>query len=264
LTGFIPVSIGDVIRFKNVAFMDMTGANGSISRAKFIFYDINFGLVVESADYSPTSLMAEPWNAVYGDDGNLIQCTVPTVYKNTIAYMRIIADDFNANSIITVNQRIDPLPETAYTNVLALATDGDGNIYNGVGYKNNTRLSVSSQPPTEKDETGWDLSGYIEAGVGDVIRLKNVLFYEPTPTVTYARCGIIAFDSSYGYISQMVGFTITDNPLGSPMENVVHDENGQLAQFTIPDNVARGVAFIRICAHDFTDDSVITVNEPIE
>lgn len=108
LTGFIgPLAIGDVIRFKDVAFMDMTGANGSISRAVINFYDAEFNWTLGTADYSPSNLMSAAWNAVYDEDGNVKQFTIPTSYKNEqVVYMRICADDFNENSIITINEEI--------------------------------------------------------------------------------------------------------------------------------------------------------------
>lgn len=105
LTGFIPAKPGDIIRFKNVAFLDMTGANAT-QVARVFFYDSNYTQINTSDYYTPANLMSEAWNAVYGDDGNLIQFMIPLEYGSNTAYIRINADDFNENSIITVNEEI--------------------------------------------------------------------------------------------------------------------------------------------------------------
>lgn len=106
-TGFIPIKIGDTVRFKNCGFLDMTGALGSSPRACFRFYDSNFAYITVSTNYSPSSLPSDAWSPVYGDDGNIVQVKIPTSYKASTAYVRITAADINANSIITINEEID-------------------------------------------------------------------------------------------------------------------------------------------------------------
>ena len=105
LSGFIPAKTGDIIRFKNVAFLDMTGAN-STQVARVFFYDSNYTQINMSDYYTSTNLMSDAWSPVYGDDGNVVQFTIPNSYGNNVAYIRINADDFNKNSIVTVNEEI--------------------------------------------------------------------------------------------------------------------------------------------------------------
>lgn len=106
LSGFIPCKRGDIVRFKNVAFLDMTGANGTSPRARIFGFDSNFAQLVQSDYFSPTNLLTSEYSAVYGNDGDLIQFTVPPTWVDSVAYIRINADDFNENSIVTVNEEI--------------------------------------------------------------------------------------------------------------------------------------------------------------
>jgi hypothetical protein len=106
-TGFIPCKIGNTIRFKNCSVFDLTGANGTTSRMAFRFYDSDFGYITVSSSYKPDSPPSAAWSPVYGDNGDIIQVTIPTSYKASTAYVRITLDDINENSIITVNEEID-------------------------------------------------------------------------------------------------------------------------------------------------------------
>ena len=154
-------------------------------------------------------------------------------------------------------------PTGNFVNQIKVATDGSGNVYNTYGYKNDTRLSTSSLPASERSESGWDLTGYIPVKPGDVVRLKNLEFYEPTDDTAYDRCGIFVFDQDLTYVSEMVGMTM-DAPLSGTMSNIKHDANGQLEQFTMTTHWDFTSGYMRICAHNITGASIITVNEEID
>ena len=181
---------------------------------------------------------------------------------------RIVKLDGSGSTIIpddgdTVTSDYELVAPTGnFTNQIKIATDGNGTIYNAYGYKNDTRLSTSSLPASERSESGWDLTGYIPVKPGDVVRFKNLEFYEPTDDTTYDRCGIFVFDQNFSYVAEMVGMTI-DAPLSATMSNIKHDANGQLAQFTMTTHWDFTSGYMRICAHDITGASIITVNEEI-
>jgi hypothetical protein len=155
-----------------------------------------------------------------------------------------------------------PSTPPLYTNVLKTAIDTNGSLYNGgKGYKDNYRLSSSSLPVSEKSATGWDITGYIRVKPGDIIRMKNITFYDIDNTGgTYKRTGIYGFNSSYSYVTEVSGLS-----LSSPLSwNVVTGTNGDVIQFTMTNAWAIGNGgYIRICAKDINDNSIITVNEEI-
>lgn len=106
ITGYIPATRGDVIRFANVNFLDLDGTGGT-SRATIYLFDANKTYITCSANYDPNNLMSDAWSAVYGDDGDLIQFTIPTSYSSTVAYIRIGARNIDQYSVITVNEPIE-------------------------------------------------------------------------------------------------------------------------------------------------------------
>ena len=80
------------------------------------------------------------------------------------------------------------LPDTALVNVVPLSTDTDGSIYNGTGYKNNTRLGSSG---TSKDEEGFVTTGFIP------VSANTLLKSEGTATITNdSRCYCCAYDEN--------------------------------------------------------------------
>lgn len=106
VTGYIPIKKGDIVRFKNCYVYNMTGIT-TTNRMHFTFYDGTFAKVEESSTYQVGSPPSSAWSAVHGDNGDLIQCKIPTSYSKTFAYMRITMDEINEDSIITVNEVID-------------------------------------------------------------------------------------------------------------------------------------------------------------
>ncbi len=59
-----------------------------------------------------------------------------------------------------------------YTNLLPTLTDKDGNIYNGVGYKDNTLISYSTG--LDGTNNNYYATGYIPVDHGDVVRLRGM------------------------------------------------------------------------------------------
>lgn len=105
VTGFIPVRTGDVIRFKDLDYMNMsaTSDDGTI---KIAVYNENFGYI-NNAGHHPNGLPSAAWSPVYREDGNVKQLTIPTAYGTAVRYMRVSAKNINDASVITVNEEID-------------------------------------------------------------------------------------------------------------------------------------------------------------
>lgn len=152
-------------------------------------------------------------------------------------------------------------PETpvAYTNQLKISTDRNGNVYNGIGYRENTRSNSSGM---DQEAPGWDVTGFIPAVRGDIIRFKNVTFMDLYGETTGTnRCAVHFFDSEKTLIVASAAFAVGTAP--EAIWNVVYAENGDIIQFTLPSNYSSSIAYIRIIAHDYNENSVITVNEEI-
>jgi hypothetical protein len=140
-----------------------------------------------------------------------------------------------------------------YTNQIPISLGDDGSVYNGKGYKENTRYSASSK--AESAETGAYLTGWIAIKSGDIIRLKNVPLSKSSSAV--AKLNTVAFtDANKSSVWNRQGTGLEDN---MDMTNQVFDGDN-LIQFTI---AGTGVSFIRITSTYIGEDSVITKNEEI-
>lgn len=140
----------------------------------------------------------------------------------------------------------------SYTNLLPLALDADGSsIYNGIGYKVDTRWSSSGN--AESTATGIYLTGWIPCTIGDTVYLKNITM----PFVDGNACLVHCFVNTFETATQNSG-AVSGLDDWSP----VLDENNNLIQFTVPTKVG-SLTHIRIQCGNINAASVITVNEPI-
>lgn len=81
-----------------------------------------------------------------------------------------------------------------WLNLIPTSIDTDGSIYNGTGYKTNTRLSSSG---AAKSQDGCVATGFIPAKSGDVIRLGgDYPWYISTANNNY----LCAYDSNFAFI----------------------------------------------------------------
>lgn len=141
-------------------------------------------------------------------------------------------------------------PVENYTNQIPISTDASGAIYNGKGYKEKRYMNLGS----EGNNDTTDLTGFIPIKPGDVLRLKNMPF-----AASVQQCRLTFFDTNKTYLTQYMG----DSPWF--MDTVltgIKDDNGNYICWTISDDIEEG--FVRITAIDITDDSIVTINEPIE
>lgn len=151
-----------------------------------------------------------------------------------------------------------------FTNKVPTSIDANGAIYNGTGYKNNTRLSSSG---VEKDEDYHTAFGYIPAKGGDTIRFKSVskngadvIWYDTIQSLNY----ICAYDANFKFL-------YTGSSEGIYNTNSFVDSmslDGSVSVITLK-NVAN-IAYIRMnvfnsySVNDIIGESaIITVNEEI-
>lgn len=268
ITGYIPAGPGDTIYMANVTMMDINGETTGDARSLITFFDANKNFLTNSATFTPNSLPSEAWKAKYGDNGDVIQFTVPAEYNSNIVYLRIGAHDISKYSVITVNEPIytggtgsdyDMVAPTGnFTNVIKTALDADlTNVYNdGHGYKNDTRFSSSSM--TETAATGWDTTGYFPLKIGDTLRFHNIEYADLANTGgSTKRNTVWLFNEDLSKCTQ-TPFPVTDT------WNPVYNEAGDVIQMTVPSSYGAIYKWGRVCAKNITGASIITVNEEID
>ena len=156
-----------------------------------------------------------------------------------------------------------------YTNQIPISTDADGNIYDGDGWKADTRLSSSG---TDTSGTGYGVTGFIPCGHGSsqrasgeqVIYLANI---EALPTDSNVR--IAYYDAEKTKIGLASATTWVESFQNSKVIRTL-DENGYVKTIDISPvtgylyEEGQTTAYIRFCAKGLDGDSIITLNEPIE
>lgn len=158
--------------------------------------------------------------------------------------------------------------DVPYTNRLpnAKALPTDSAPYNGIGYKPQTRLSISSGVFEERteilsDKIGWCTTGLIEATAGDVVRMKNCKFtrsYEGD----HNRALIAGADENGAYIPNITINVDGETGLGTKWNQVFDETGDNIIQFTLPSGYA-SAKYIRMTFQYLDKNSVITVNEEI-
>lgn len=181
-----------------------------------------------------------------------------------------IVADYNTKEVKVINvgrgdTRSLQIPVVSiYKNVLPTAKDWENasDVYNGIGYKADTRISVSGGGWEDKTESGWCSSGLIPGNTGDIIRLKNCKFPKTNPKSTTHRCGLYGAKADGTYSGYMVSMgDITKD--GSAAQPVYDTDGDNIIQFTVPSSIRSG-GYFRIVVQEFNENSIVTVNEPIE
>lgn len=144
--------------------------------------------------------------------------------------------------------------DVGFTNMLRIATDADGNPYNGgVGYVENLRISTNDF--TEKSANGWDTTGYFPIERGQVVRLYNMQYYD-----IYDTGGTSKRQCIFGYSADRKSCTAAGNgELSSTWSPVLNGE-GDVTQFTMVGSWSDD-DYLRITAKNIDAFSIITVNE---
>jgi hypothetical protein len=213
-------------------------------------------------DYDSTSTLGIPIILVETDSQHTRSGLTFTAGTTTEASVNGIIADYDAKTVKVVrvgrgaSREVEMTWfEVTYTNLIPTATDTDGvTIYNGVGYKENIRMSGSSGQ--FKANTGSDCTGYIKTPVGEsfTVYMKNIT----------ANTG-----DNYGFVVNLfngTGVAITNSCNYSSLQsdgfNPVYDDNGNVIQFTVPKNASAG--YMVISAVNIDGTSIITINEPID
>jgi hypothetical protein len=136
----------------------------------------------------------------------------------------------------------------SYDNLLDDAVDANGNAFVGTngekGYKANTGLTVSQGTEIARD--GYYATGFIPVQHDKPIRIKNITLGST------ADWNVIAlYDSSKSRVT------------GTTFEHGSVTESNGVYEFTTNTMVSKEVAFIRFCCGSITENTIVTVNQPI-
>lgn len=128
---------------------------------------------------------------------------------------------------VTGNVTIVAVASKPRVNQLPLATDTDGTIYNGTGYKPNTRLNSSGNPTTQ---SGIYATGFIPVSAGQTVTFENmtlvadnsvsgwnyqyVSFYDANKTLL-AGCSLYARNWVVNGLGQITPYTLDGTNLTS-------------------------------------------------
>lgn len=163
-------------------------------------------------------------------------------------------------SIVPVGDYEAPAKPVTYTNVLKTAVGTDGQPYNGgKGWKENTYLSYDGR--TESSSTNYDVTGWIPARIGDVVRLKNVQLCKTVGTSS--KCIVATVKSDFSALAS-TAWLKDPSEFSDAWQIVTNDAGTDVIQFTVPTSLLTSLAYIRLCCGTLTDASVITINEEID
>lgn len=156
-----------------------------------------------------------------------------------------------------------------FTNLVPLSTDTDGSIYNGVGYKDNVRLS-SSGGISSSAQNGSTTTGFIpwNGADTDIIRVKGVEWV--TALDSGKHYYINFYDSSRKFLNYLSSGVYAEGTYDHVL-TITRDENG-VETFDFNENYgtsntflqhARKSKYFRITAKGKGADMVVTINEEI-
>lgn len=165
----------------------------------------------------------------------------------------------------TLTVVLTPEPEPII-NWIANSINADGTPYVGTngekGYKTNVRLSTSTGTESTSSASGIKTTGFIPAKVGDTMYIKDITIdaTKTTNAITFYKSDFSPAKTG-GANNPGVSWSYTSFKDGV---------NGELRSMVLNastignNNFNEDVAYIRICAAVIDENSILTINQPIE
>lgn len=149
-------------------------------------------------------------------------------------------------------------------NHIPYSTDANGAIYNKVGWKTGYRLNSSG---AEVAEAGYEVTGFIPAKMGDIIRLKNVYF-----KTTESACYICLYDSNKTNVYNVTANAITSNGWFNATTETLSSGELNYTKLELVDATGNATlkgylertAYIRFSFSMCDSNSIITINEGVD
>lgn len=163
----------------------------------------------------------------------------------------------------------------SFTNQVPISTDTDGSIFNGVGYKENVRLS-SSGGISSSAQNGSVTTGFIPwYGDTTYLRMKGVHWVDVYDVVSIGHYYIIPYDANkkpMGGGGQYISAAECVDGNLNRIVTVTRDANGvETVKFSETYGTSntclqafRNAKYIRINAYGKGADMIVTINEEIE
>lgn len=157
-----------------------------------------------------------------------------------------------------------------FTNQVPISTDTDGSIFNGVGYKENVRLS-SSGGISGSAQNGSVTTGFIPwYGDTTVLRMKGVEWLNATPNYG-GHYYVTFYDANKKYLNQYISSQVTSYGDTDHILTVTVGTDGTETfvwntEYGTSNTVlqaVRSAKYIRITARGKGADMIVTINEEI-
>ncbi len=162
---------------------------------------------------------------------------------------------------------VEPEEPVEVINQVPISTDTDGSIFNGVGYKDDARLS-SSGGLSSSAQVGSTTTGFIPFRSGDIIRLKNVEFIGNWDKYPNQHYYIAFYNSSKAFVGYFGESTFIDGT-GSATD-YEYDAANNITTLILKSGVDSQygqyidtASYIRITVHGKGADFILTINQEI-
>lgn len=152
-----------------------------------------------------------------------------------------------------------------YVNLLSWATDKDGTIFNGIGYKPEYRVNSSGGVSDASDKPLMCAGGFIPAKVGDIVRIKGAYPVQGVAPylVTYNSHQTLITHKQFGVTAAGKGTpTDVDWSTVASAATFYSYENGILTIPLTEENFGTGITYFRISMH-MDENTIVTVNQEI-
>lgn len=275
LTNCIDLSdVKEYIAVKGIKFKD--DGNGRIiqykdtTRSQYVYLNTNAQSRVTVADYD---------SSVYIIPKSLI---LEAGQLTTMVRFGGVLTGTSDNVVIAIDEKIigTPIkPETPtvkYTNQIPISTDASGNIFDGIGYREKTRISSKGVLSSIAGETATNhvfVTGLIPIKQGDIVRLKNC-YIDSNNVANKDKYGINGWACQTAYLdyrtsTQGDGLSLCvwtdyrpDNTSNVFVKDVVLDSNGYVTQFTAKSQYPSFMQLV-LAPTGSPADAIVTVNEEI-
>ena len=200
--------------------------------------------------------------------------TMPKAGTTDEAAVSAVIADYNTKTVkvIRVGRGADyettiNVKTVSYTNVIPLSIDKEGNIFNsGKGWADNSR--IGSGGIYLGNGTHY-VTGHIEIdpNIDNVFRLRNMTF-DSTTSNNYAY-GVVTFNAAFEKEKYDGSSDVIYSDTALADASVVYDtviEDNNIVQFTLKESLItnKNVKYVAICCSYISDDSIITINQPID
>lgn len=280
-TGFIPCNANSVIRTAGAPWFASTRWDEYFYLS---YYDINFNYLGGiNSNYDAGAFSFHSFGIVDKDQCNIrIETEDIAIFNvgfladadtSAVAYFRVNGKGNGSSLIVTVDEEISNVcvfeKSVNYVNQVPISTDTDGSIFNGVGYKENVRLS-SSGGISGSAQNGSVTTGFIPFPYGDetIIRLKGVEWWMATANYS-GHYYLNLYDSNKKFLAYL---NSQEAPDAAHIVTITRDESG-VETFVWNTEygttnaylqaVRNDAKYIRINARGKGADMIVTINEEI-